>query len=310
MGISIGASGMVGIALEATSGVYAAPVAYVPITSESLAYKSEPQERRPIRNTPGLVGVLPGNASVEGDLEMELLSDIFPYFLYASRCTVVKSGSGPYVYTATPSPVAIPTKTMSITVIRAGIVFGYVGCVMGNFSIAIGDDGVLKHTASIVGTDEAVQTVFTPTWPTTTPFGSGQYSLQIPTATQIYDTDTFEFSSEDNAEAQYRIKTTRAAQFVKFGESAASLKVERDFVDRTNYDQFKSVTSQSVTLLASKSASESVQIDVPVGYMKSYEVSLGGQGDLVRGSIEYTGAIDATGKHYQIVAKSATLNIT
>jgi hypothetical protein len=180
---------------------------------------------------------------------------------------------------------------------------------MGGFSIAIGDDGILKHTANIIGLDEAAQSALTPTWPTTTPYGAGQYSLQIPTATQIYDADTFEFTSEDNAEPQHRIKTARTAQFVKFGESNASIKVERDFETRANYDQFKTVTAQAITLLASKGSSESVQIDMPVGNIKSYEVNLGGVGDAVRASVEYAGSIDDTGKHYSIATKCAA-NIT
>lgn len=306
----IGASGMLGIALEATSGVYLAPTKYIPIESESLKYNGEPVDRRPIRNTPGLVGVLAGNANVEGDITGELLSDVLPYLLYASRCTVVKSGSAPnFVYTATPSPIAIPAKTLSVSVKRGNEVFGYPGIVVGGLTISIGDDGVLKFTANCFGLGEASQSALTPTWPTTTPFVAGQYNLQVPTATQIFDTDTFEFSSEDSPEPQYRIKSNRDAQFVKFGESNASIKLERDFENRTQYDLFKAVTAQSVTLLASKSANESIQVDVPVGYMSSYDVNLGGQGDLIRASVEYKAAIDGTGKHYQIVAKCAE-NIT
>ena len=306
----IGASGIVGVALETVPGTYVAPTHFIPIYSESVAYKSEPVERRPIRNTPGLVGVLPGNGSVEGDLEMDLLSDVFPVLMAATRCTYAKTGTAPtYTYTYTPSPTAVPLKTLSLSIKRGNEVFGYPGCIIGTYSISIGDDGLLKMNASIFGLDEASQSTLTPVWPTAEPFGSGMYSLQIPTATQIFDTDTFEFSSEDNAEAQYRIKNSRAAQFVKFGESNASIKVERDFENRAQYDLFKAGTAQSITLAATRGANEGVTITMPVSYMKSYEVNLGGQGDLVRASVEFVGAIDGTGKHYQIVAKSAT-NLT
>ena len=306
----IGASGMLGVALETTSGTYLAPQKFVPIESESLKYNGEPVDRRPIRNTPGLVGVLPGNANTEGDVTGEALSDVLPYFLHASRCTVVKTGTAPnFTYTYTPAAIAVPAKTLSISVKRGNEVFGYAGCIVGGLTLSIGDDGVLKFTANIFGLTESSQSALTPTWPTTQPFAAGQYSLQVPTATQIFDTDTYEFAFEDGPEAQYRIKTSRDAQFVKFGESSASVKLERDFETRTQYDLFKAVTAQSVTLVASKSANESIQVDVPVGYMSSYEVNLGGQGDLLRASLEYKAAIDGTGKHYQIVVKCAE-NIT
>lgn len=302
----IGASGAVGIALEDVSGVYQTPTHFVPINSESLRYASEPVERRPIRMSAGVVGVLPGNASVEGDLEMEALSDIFTIFMHAARCTVVKSGAAPnFTYTFTPDPMAVPDKTLSISVKRGPRVFGYTGCTMGNFTLSIGDDGVLMHTASIFGRDENDEAALIPVWPSTTPFSAGMYNLAIPVGTQIFDADTFEFSVEDNPEAQNRISTTRGAAFVKFGESSASLSIERDFENDTLYEQFKAGTSNAVRLLAQKTVNESIQIDMPVGFMRSYDINLGGQGDLIRGATEYLGAVDAAGKHYQIITKTS-----
>ena len=137
------------------------------------------------------------------------------------------------------------------------------------------------------------------------PFGAGSYTIEIPTGSTVLDTDTFEFSVEDNAEAQFRLKSTgRGAQFIKYGERASTLTVERDFQDRTDYDLFKSVTSQSVSLTASKGVNNSIAILAPVAIKDTYAVGLSGEGDLVRASIAYQNIIDGTGKSWQITIKT------
>jgi hypothetical protein len=303
---AIGASGVLGIALETVSGTYLAPTKFIPFESESLTYQQDTNWRRPIRNTPGVVGAVAGNAHIEGDIELEALTDVVTLFLYASRCTVVKTGTGPYVYTFTPAANAIPTKTLSVSVRRNNEVFGYTGCVVSSFTISVDDSGSLKFSVSLLGTNEASAAALSSiTWPTTVPYGAGQYNIQIPTATQVFDTDKFEFQSEDNGEVQYRLRNTTGAQFISFGESNATIKVERDFETRADYDTYKALTSQSVTFTATKGASESLVILMPAAIKDSYEVSLGGQGDLVRASIGYIGVIDGTGKHYQITTTCA-----
>ena len=308
---SIGASSVMGVALESTPGTYVAPTKFIPFESESLNYTQDTNWRRPIRNTAGIVGAAPGNAHVEGDLEMEALSDVVALLLHASRCTVTKTGTAPnFQYVFVPAPVAVPTKTMSVSIRRGAEVFGYVGCVISSFTLTIDDSGAMKFSCSIVGNNEASQSALTGiVWPTTSPFGVGQYSIEIPTSTQVFDCDNFEFQSEDNADPQFRLKNTTGAQFVAFGESNATISVERDFETRTDYDSFKALTAQSLTMVATQSANSEIAILMPVAIKDSYEVSIGGQGDLIRASVTYNGVIDATGKHYEITVKTAE-NIT
>src|SRR5690349_23175591 len=126
MGYGIGGGGVVGIALETVAGTYVAPTKFVPINSESLAHRQATTWRRPIRNSVDTLGAVAGNVNVEGDMNIELVEDVLPYFLMASRLNVVKTGAGPnYIYTATPTANATPAKTLSITVVRNGIVYGY-----------------------------------------------------------------------------------------------------------------------------------------------------------------------------------------
>lgn len=308
---SIGASNIMGIAPEVTANTYVAPAKFIPYDEENLNWQQDPVTRRPLRNTPGLVGIMPGNAHIEGDIKMDALTDVLVYFMKASRCTLVKTGAGPYVYTYTPVANGIAASTMSITVKRGSEVMGYTGCVLGGLTLTVDDNGVMKASAKIVGSDEATQAALTGiVWPTSVPFNAGQYKLQIPTATQVFDTDTFECEINDNAEPQFRMKDTgRGAQFIKFGESEAKISVTRDWETRAQYDIYKALTAQSITLDASQSASEKISILMPVGYTSSYEIETGGPGDLVRANVEYEGGIDGTGKHYQLTITS-TVNVT
>lgn len=304
MAPGIGAGGIMGIALETVSGTYLAPTKFFPFESESLKYNQETVWRRPIRQSADVIGGVDGNVRTEGDISMEAFEDVIPYFLMCARAAVVKTGSTPnFIYTATPTAAAIPTKTMSVTVVRNGIVFGYSGVVVGSFTFTV-DDGVLKFNCSMLGRDEAVQSVPTPTWSTTVPFGAGKYSIEIPTASQVFDADGFEFQVDDNAQAQYRLKNTgRGAQFISYGERSLQLTTERDFESRTEYDAYKALTSQSITITASKGVNNVITIAMPVAIKDEYTVNLGGQGDLVRASMTYQGVINGSGVSYTVVVK-------
>jgi hypothetical protein len=305
MAVGIGGSGIMGLAVETVAGTYVAPTKFFPFNTESLTSTQATTWRRPIRQSVDVLGAVPGNFHVEGDLEMEALEDVMVYFMVATRAAVVKTGTTPnFIYTYTPTAAAIPTKTLSLTVVRNGITFGFTGCVVGSFVFAI-NDGLLNFNCTIVGRDEASQSLPTPTWPTTTPFGAGQYSIEIPTGTPVLDTDNFEFEVEDNAEPQFRLKTPgRGAQFIKYGERNSTMTMERDFEARTDFDAYKALTAQSITLTATKGANNSISLLAPVAIKDTYEVNNGGQGDLVRASISYQNILDSTGKSYQIVIKT------
>jgi hypothetical protein len=287
------------------SGTYTAPTKFIPFNNETLKYQQANVYRRPIRQSAGIIGAVPGNSFVDGDIEFEATEDTVIWLMYAARTSIVKSGSGNYTYTVTPSPNAIPVRTLSISIDRdSGVVFGYTGCVVSAIKFSI-NNGELVMTASIVGQDESSQGALTPTWPTTTPFGAGSYSIEFPTGTPVFDTDMFEFTMDDQAVPQYRLKNTgRSAQFINFGERNCTLHAERDFTSRTDYDNFKAVTAQTVTLTVSKGVNNSISILIPVAIKDTDVVNLSGQGDLVRSVITYQNIADSTGKEYQYTVKT------
>lgn len=280
------------------SGVYTPPTKYGPITSESLKYVQATTWRRPIRQSVDNIGGVPGNVHVEGDVVIEGLTDMMIYFHRASRATLVKSGptGSLYSYTFTPSAVATPIRTLSITVVRNGVVFGYTGCVVGTTKFGI-QNGMLTATYSIIGQDETTQSMPTPVWTTNQlqPFGAGEYDVEIPTGTQIFDTDTFEFTATDNATPNYRMRNTgRGAQFVSFKERTVTMTLNRDFQTRTDYDAFKALTAQGIRVKAVKAVtSEVFQLDLIAAVKDTYEAAnLSAQGDLLMSKIAYQGTLD------------------
>lgn len=288
------------------AGTYTAPTKFFPFNSESLTTPQATIWRRPIRQSVDIIGAVPGNFNVEGDFNMEALEDVILYFLRAGRASVTASalGGGNFQYIWTPTTAATSNITLSITLVRNGVVFGYTGCATSMFKFGI-SDGLLTFDVGIIGRDEAVQALPVPTWPTSTPFGAGMYDIEIPTGTAILDTDTFEWSVEDNGEAQFRLKSTgRGAQFIKYGERNATLTMERDFETRADYDAFKALTAQSITLKATRTANNLIYLNTPVSIKDTYEVGLSGQGDLVRASIAYQNIINSAGNSWQITMRS------
>lgn len=312
MPAGIGAAGYIGVAFEATPGTYVAPTKFIPIRSESLRLVKEINYTRPIIKTAvEPVHAVAGPAHVEGDVEWEVIEDCLPYFFHAGRYTVVKSGTAPdLVYTYTPAATAQEAnQTLSITVVRNDGVFGYVGCVMGGFNITV-DNGLLVMTANMMGRDEDTESApGSTTFPETVPFGADTYTIEIPAASPISDAGSFTFESDDSAEAQFRLGSL-AAQYIGFGEREVSASIERDFLDKTQYDLFKALTAQSIHLRAEKTAARYVDILLHSGVMDTYEAYLEGQGDIITAALEFTGKYDFTESTSHVIEIGTAEDIT
>jgi len=309
--VDIGATGVLGVAIESATapGTYIAPTKFFPIQSETLDFSLENIKRRSIRAVNDIIGVVAGRTHVKGDITFELTEDVLPYFLYASRMSVVKSGTTNFLYTATPTHGAIPTRTLSFTVVRNGLAFSYVGCVVSQLDFEATDNGVVTVKAAIIGMDEASQSVPTASYSATaTPFGPGAFTIQLPTATTVYDMDKFTFSVNDAATPEWRLQAARTPVYIRYGERTVSYKTERDFTTRTEYDSyFKGVTAQAgLSVVISKGANNSVTFSIPSPLPSSYDLAqLNAQGTLLRSSVEYDGVYNASSAYsYQIVVKT------
>jgi hypothetical protein len=304
MTLGIGAGGLMGVAFETVQGTYVAPTKYIPFLSETLEFKEMNNYRRPIRQTAGQVGVVAGDFDVEGTITMEATEDTCLYFTEISRAVGVKTGTTPnWVYTYTPTSVALPPRTMSITIVRDGVVFGYTGCCVTKQTFTV-NNNVLEFDVDIIALQEATQSLPTATWPTSVPYGPGSWNVSIPNGTQVFDMDTFSFSADDAGAAQYRLKSTRGAAFVAYGERTLQMTASRDFVDKTDYTAFQSVTGQKLTIAVTNGANNGIQFDMMNGIKDTYQVNLSGQGDLVRASITYNSTLDSSGNEYDIIYKT------
>jgi len=309
MAVDIGGSGFMGLAFETVVGTYVPPTKFFPILGETMQFMPNNTFRRPIRQTVDQIGMVPGNVNTQGTVTMEALDDVLVYWLYAMRMGIVKTGSTNFTYTCTPVQGLTPTKTLSLTIVRAGTAFGFVGCVVSKLTLSI-QNGILQADMDVIGLNEASAVMPTATYTgNMPPYGPGQWNVQIPTATQVFDMDTFSFSIDEKAAAQYRLKNTganqgRGAQFVAFAERTIQMTASRDFIDRTDYNNFQANVSQGITIAALSGANNGITFSIPNAFKSTYDVPLGQQGNLVRANITYDTTVDATGKACQLIVQT------
>ena len=326
MPAGLGGGGKVGFAFESVMGTYVAPSVFVPVISEDLQYMEEKYYSEQIRQQTIHSDVKPAPYHVEGPIEMEVDTNNLPYWLYASRHNITKTGSGPYVYKFTPGTQGSAStaasgavaRTASITVVRNGEVFGYVGCVVGSFEFTISDEGILMVTMDVLGMGEEEQAAPSPTWVAPQLYGADASSVYLAAsaATPTFGAadlgfDGFTFRANYNAEPQNRIRADRQASYISFGITEAEIESSLDFEDRTDYDNMVNNTTRAIKLEATDdggdfaSATHGVKLQGNRVSYDSYEVNLDGMGDLIMA--DFTGRMIgiAGGDAYQIEVKSA-----
>jgi hypothetical protein len=301
MTIGLGGGGAVGVAFETTMGTYVAPTVWVPVLSEGLAYNEAKYYSPQIRQQTIVSDVQQGYYHVEGDLVMEVDPNFLPYFMYASRHNITKTGaSAPYTYAFTPGSFAsagtaasgaVP-RTMSITIIRNGIVFGYSGCVVGQYAFTE-TGGVDQVTLTVLGLSEATQTLPTPTWVAPDLFGAATHAVYIDTAgltptfaTPDVNHNGFTFTSNFNASAQNRIVRSRAATYIAFGETDAQYDTELDFTARSEYDNYVNSTLrafryESIHGASWATATDGWRVTCFRSVYDTYGIALGAMGDII-----------------------------
>jgi hypothetical protein len=202
--------------------------------------------------------------------------------------------------------------------VRNGVVFGYVGCVVGSFEFSITDEGILVVTMDVLGMGEATQSAPSPTWIAPQLYGAdaSQVYLAASGATPTFGAadvgfDGFTFRANYNAEPQNRIRADRQASYISFGTTEAEIESSLDFIDRTEFDNLKNNTTRAIKLEATQggvsfaTATHGVKLQGNRVSYDTYEVNLDGMGDLIMA--DFNGKIIgvAGGDAYQIEVKSA-----
>lgn len=327
MPAGIGAGGAVGLAFETTLGTWVTPSIWCPIISESLEYQETKYFSPQLRQNAIVSDVKPSYYSVSGDIVIEVDTNLLPYFMYATRHTITKTGaSAPFLYKFVPNASGATStaasgavqRTLSITVIRNGAYFGYAGCTVGQYAFTI-DAGVLRCTLSIVGTSETTPgSSPVPTWVAPKLLGADAHSIFVaasgaaPTFSGISsDFNGYTFTGNHNAEAQNRIVPNRAATYVKYGETEANVNTELDFIDKTEYDLFKASATKAIKLESIGDAqpfatsTDAVKIQVNRAAYETYTLGLGGMGDLIMAGFTARALGIAGGSAYQIEIQSS-----
>lgn len=323
MPAGLGGGGKVGVAFETVMGTYVAPTIFVPILSETLRYTESKYYSEQIRQQTIVSDVKSGYYHVEGDIVLEVDPTNHPYWLYASRHNIAKSGAGPYEYTFTPGSqgsaatgTGANPRTMSITIVRNGVVFGYTGCVVGQFEYTI-EDAVLRCTLSVLGLAEAVQSAPSPSWTAPDLLGADSHHVYLAAAaasptftTADVNFNGFTFRANYNAEAQNRIVSTRSASYISYGITEAEIESELDFLDRTDYDNMVNNTQRAIKLESVNggatfaAATSGIQLQGNRVSYESYDIGLPGMGDLIMAGFVGKCVGITSGSAYQIVVKS------
>ena len=334
--VDIGANSAVWIGMETTYGTPSDPTAvspgagvWMPILDEALVYTETKYYSPQIRQQAMVSSVVPAPYHVEGPIHFEVDMNYLPYFLYASRHTVVKTGSGPFTYTVTPTGAGATypggaARGMSILVVRNAVGFLYSGCVVSQFSFTI-NNGILECTASIIGlAEQDPHAAATPTYIDASLFGADASAVYVDTAglTPTFATQSVVFSGytmdiNHNAEAMNRITPTRAANFIKYGVTDVGVTSDLDFLDKTEYNAFKASTLKAIKLEACKpggagtfaAATEALQITNFRSAYDQYTVDTKGMADLVSAAAVLKSLNIAGGTGYKIVGKSS-LNLS
>lgn len=304
----IAGNGAVWVGLETTYGTPVDPTAsgvgvWVPIISENLAYTEDKYYTPQIRNSAISSDVEQAPYHIAGDIVMEVDANYMPYFLYASRHTVTKTGAAsPFDYKAVPTNIGATypggtARGLSIAVVRNHIGFLYSGCVVGQWAFTI-ENGVLRVTLSMLGLAESATSVADPTadesWVDADLFGAGAHTVYVDaagTTPAFASSDTtfngYTFTANYNASAQNRLTPLRSATYVAYGETEATYDTELDFTSRAEYDNMKNNVLRAIKLESIKggadwpSATRGFRIIANRTSYTTYEVGLTAIGDLL-----------------------------
>jgi len=328
MGVGLGGGGAIGLKLETVMGTYEDPTVWVPIISEEFRYVESRYFSPQLRQQVMVSDVKQGYYHIEGNIVFEVDTHFLPYFLYASRHTVTKTGpaAGVYTYKAVPNhmaSLAAPARTLSIAAIRNDILFGYAGCVVGQYEFMI-EDGVLRCTMNMLGLSQNTPAgPYTPSWSDPDLLGADAHAIFV--ASDYGVTPTFGAASDDfngitltinhNADAQNRIRKQRSASYIAFHETEIGFNTELDFVDKTEYNNFVGTLQRGIKLESTQgattfaTATDGVKAQLNRFAYETYDVDLPGLGDIVMAGATGRGLSVSGGDAYELHCKSTT-NIT
>ena len=297
---AVAGSSIVGFALEHTPGIYRHPKIFLPLRSENIRTAANVQDLRYLDGGVDISAVKAGDQSLEGAIEMDIFHTYLPHLLEVCRGNRTFNSN---IHTFIPGSLAEPLdrKTFSLTIVKNEEVFAYTGGRFSSLSMTVANS-ILQGTFNGMFLNEVPQQALAASardFLALNPFGAGEYHIELPHGTQVFDLDGFTFDVDDSGENNFRLNDVRnAPMFIKYGERSVSLTTQRDFSSRSDYDNYRNINRQSLILRAEhltntrarKSPREFVEIGLPDVYVSDWDTPLsGGQSDLIRSSTTYMG---------------------
>jgi len=247
-----GADAQVGFVSEVTPGTIVTPTKFLPFRSESIKQNIEyvntetMSARRTVRITKRTT------AGVEGSISTELANTTLATLLKHMFGTVVTTGAGPFVHTATPGD--LTGKSMTMQVGRPSSTatihpFTYAGIKVGGWTISstVGELAMLE--LAVKGMTETTATAlavasFDTSW---SPFVFTEASLTVAGASAGTVRDV-SLSGDNKVEFRHRLGLSTSLQPLENGVRDYTGTVTTDFDALTHYNLFVAGTQSALVL--------------------------------------------------------------
>lgn len=274
MPLASGLAGQLGLGIEGTYGVYAAPTRWFEFNSETVHLERERIETAGIRaGRRVLHRWAAGVQRVTGDIELEVGASGFGIIWSHILGANADAGSNPYTHTATPGDLA--GKSLTVQIGRpdiGGVVrsFSYLGCKIASAELACKINEYAKLKLSLYGAHEdTAQTLGVAAYPATyAPFVFTAGSLLLGgSAFDVKDCST----KIDNGLAVDRhfIRSTtpeRPKEPLEAKRRAITGDLTADFTDLTAYTRFTAGTEAALVLTFNSGASSILAITMNVRF--------------------------------------------
>lgn len=276
MAQGFGYQAWLGLAEESTYGTAVASAKYLELLDESLKLENPIIERPTLRQLMRFNQV-PGKRSIGGAFKIQMPLTGAEYLIdHALGVPQSLSGAGPYVHTWNSAPAQMRTG-LTLQVNRdAGNIGGnssyqYSGCQISKLSLVQEPENFLEAEFEVVGKDEALISVTSPSFPTFSGFhwassGTGFSCTLNSVATAI---KRWELSIENAlADDRFNLGTRTRVGLGRAGQRKISGSVELEYSALTQYNLFAAQTSFPLVFDYNISASNRLLITLPACYLK------------------------------------------
>jgi len=267
MAVGIGINTVFGFAPESTYGTYVAAAKFLEIQSENIKRSQMRLSKPSLRRASADHRVL-GKKSVGGGFEFQFSYSGAELLLKHVLGTNTTTGSGPYTHTMT-GAIALPTG-LSFYVgrdqaaISGSTAFRYEGCKISKLTLTQNAEEFLMAAAEVVGEDGSQAAAETPTYPTFSGATWDNFSCEVDDV--AVGVESAEITFVNNlATGRHNLGTATQREPLRNNvrDITGSLTLEYSDATQSIFANTRSLTTNKLELIWTKSASESLTITLP-----------------------------------------------